>query len=190
MSIEVDRSAVEARLLSAGVPLEKWGTGKAKTLEHFLKEVAEGESVLVGEGPDLVRRVSALVIEVRCTIDGQCLELIEEKQVFKADGRVRVREADTGGPRKGVSEKLLPTDKPETAVARAIKEELGITKLISITPLPERRVRRESTSYPGLVADTVFYDYVVEIDLTEFNPDGYREDQPDKTTYFVWRQMT
>jgi hypothetical protein len=46
-----------AYLSEFGIPVWQWGTGTAKEVSHLFREVAEGDSELVEEGGELIRRV-------------------------------------------------------------------------------------------------------------------------------------
>lgn len=174
---------VVMRLRAAGIPLDQWGAGKAKTLDHLIHELKDGEALLVGDGANLVRQVRVLSITVRCAPgDGHVYELVEDRQAFR-DGRVRRRE------RRGVAEKLRPGELPEDSVRRAIAEELGLTGLRSLTLCGRREERRESGSYPGLQTEYVIHDAIVEIEPRDFRHAGYQEEQKDKVSYFRWDRI-
>jgi hypothetical protein len=80
---------LQTLLIQCGAPLEMWGLGKAKTVEHLLKEVEDGESVLsVSENGELVRTVSSVWLDVFAVDrDGGRWYLREDRQVFNDEER-------------------------------------------------------------------------------------------------------
>ena len=178
----MNREELVAMLTENGIDAELYGTGVAKTIDHLLREINCGETTLDVANSKLVRRVRVMQIEVYSeTDDGHSIriwKLRETKQVFK-DGRVRVRKLGFS-----VAEKMLPNEEPKDAVLRALKEELGVTEIISLRPITtEIPEVKESSSYPGLY--THFERYNTSV-LIKHNNDGFIEEQPDKTTYFEW----
>ncbi len=166
-----------------GVDTSAWGTGKAKTLEHLVGEVAKGEcSLVTDETGELRRHIEVLAVDVlHRQDDGTYLHLVEAKQVF-TDGRVRVRELP-----QSISEKLVAGETPGESLMRGLEEELGITQVLEAHDLGVSAKEAESESYPGLVTRTTVYDKVALIAEADFCPTGYQEVQSDKTTYFEWQ---
>lgn len=117
---ELQQVELEALLTTYGVDFSSWGTGNAKTLQHLLDEIADGEAVLVEESGTLVRRTRALDITVGYVdSEGQKHVLVEDRQEF-TDGRVRRRAVG------GVKEKLSKDEFADhRSVERALQEELG-----------------------------------------------------------------
>ncbi len=168
------------------IDITRWGAGSAKGFSDLLKEIQEGESVLaVSAQGELARELRVLRLDVFCRFEsGDTYRLKEDRQEFK-DGRVRTRPMSTS-----LGEKLKPDELPEEAVARALFEELGIQashEALEFTGSSESTL--DSPSYPGLPSHYVYYDYVVYIDPREFDPQGYREIQSDKTNYFTWQTV-
>ena len=166
------------------IPFQTWGTGSAKTLNHLLKEIEEGETTLKEEGGELIRETSILYITVKNTL-GDLLK--EDRQVFR-DGRVRRREHPQSA---SLGEKLKAGEVPsDESIARALKEELGITRFdVHQRTLPLVSVR-DSPSYPGLKARFTEHHCEVEIQSEDYRAEGYLEIQHDKTTYFVWHRAS
>ena len=108
--------------------------------------------------------------------------LVEEKQVF-TDGRKRTR--DIGG---SIAEKLLPNEEAEKAALRAVREELQVIGDLTIRPKRTDEEIKDSPSYPGLQTKYVRHYFETELDGKQFKPEGYTETQPDKTTFFVWKE--
>ncbi len=171
--------------IRGGIEVAKFGTGKAKTLENLLEEVTTGETVLEEQGGKLVRTISVLGVNVYYEApDGKRYRLIEEKQVFNKGSRERARKLEVS-----LGEKLLPGESPdEVAVSRAIREELKINDGYIITKDPsfEKKETRLSESYPGLESIYKVYRFVVQLADPAYNPNGYKEEGSEKTTYFKW----
>lgn len=108
--------------------------------------------------------------------------LKEDYQKFK-DGRVRKRKMDAS-----VAEKLDKNDRNLiSAVIRGIKEELDVDISESqISNNGKNRKIMDSMSYPGLNSIIDLFKYTVILNDSQYNPDGYVENQEDKSTYFKW----
>lgn len=48
----------------------------------------------------------------------------------------------------------------------------------------------DSPSYPGLRSVYTKHNAEVQVNSSDFRQDGYKEEQSDKTTYFVWEQIS
>jgi len=172
------------KLEQAGIDFSKWGTGETKTLKHLQREIASKESALVKDKRgNLLRKVmivDAAIYHIKD--DGKKYYLVEKKQVF-ADGREIQR--DHG---YSVAEKAFVGEDPLTAIIRGIREELGIRG--SINPVQIWEVERKlfPKSYPGLLTHSFGYGFEVFLNKKQFNPNGYVEEQDDKSTYFVWEE--
>ena len=168
-----------ARLAAHGIDTARLGRGEAKTIAHLFAEVRSGEAELIERDGQLIRRLAVLNVDVFAEIDGRRLRLVEDRQVF-ADGRTRRRELPSS-----VAEKLHKEEDRETAVARALAEELGIRRFTRVSDFAETATIRESQSFPGILSEVAVHHVDVLIDPEEFKEE-YREDQPDKSTWFVW----
>lgn len=167
-----------------GIHVGNFGKGSAKKLEDLLEEVLAGETLLVEHKKELLRLVRVAGVNVFYN-DGQNeYQLVEDRQEF-TDGRTRKRK-DVGF---SVSEKMLPNEKPEDAVKRAIVEELGILDRVDLMGKGKTEEFLESPSYPSLKSKYVRYGFEARLKPNQFNPDGYIQQQSTKTTYFVWRQV-
>ncbi|MBI5153479.1 MAG: hypothetical protein HZA36_03415 [Parcubacteria group bacterium] len=166
------------------IPFEDWGKGSAKTLDHLVKEVMGGEAILeIEESGELIRKVSITYIDVYYTdpTTGNRLKLVEKKQIFK-DGRERRRTLEGS-----MAEKIKAGETPnQEMINRAIQEELGITGEIPTTSKGTGGIRQDSPSFPGLTMQATHYLFEVELNTSQYNPDGYIENQSDKSTYFKW----
>ncbi len=169
----------------AGIDLDTWGTGEAKTLHHLQKEIESAETALVtGAQGQLLRKVTVCAANVyHVSLEGKKYRLKEEKQIFK-DGRERRR-----GLEQAVSEKMKPDEDPRNAMIRGMKEELGIQGEIFLEETAVEEQLLSSPSYPGLQSQYVRYIFRAILTGHQFKPGGYIEEQKDKSTYFVWEEV-
>lgn len=173
------------RLMRFRIPVDDWGKGTAKEVSHLLSEIQNGDSELVEEKDGIMRRVRVVNISVFAEFDGKTHILIEDRQVFNEgtpQERVRKRRDLSGA----VSEKIHSSENPDIAVTRAIHEELGIEGSINFNKIRLEDLDRESPSFPGLRTQYRVHCYGVTLTGGQIRKDGYKEVQPDKTTYFVW----
>lgn len=170
-------------LRAHNVPLENWGTGNAKTVNHLLSEVNSGESKLSVIDGQVVREVTSIVMNIYYQQGANTWRLIEEKQVF-ADGHTRVRNDWIS-----MGEKMIPNENPEAALHRALQEELHIEGLQSVIEQPTIVEDKPSETFPGILSKHRRYHFDVVLQEKDFKPDGYMEVQPDKITYFTWRKV-
>ena len=171
------------RLAAHGIDLARFGRGEAKSIAHLLAELESGEAELIERDGQLIRRLAVLNIDVFAEIGGRRLHLAEDRQVF-ADGRPRRRDLPAS-----VSEKLHKGEDRNAAVNRALAEETGIHRFTVLSTFAETASVRESASFPGLLSEYAAHHISVLIDPAEYREE-YREDQPDKSTWFVWREAT
>lgn len=179
----MNRANILSLLDKYSIPYKtEWGTGEAKTLEHLITEITEGECELVETNGILIRQVRSVNIDIFYRDGKQLMYLYEEKQVFK-DGRERVRKLQhsLGGKRKH-------SENPKFTAIREIKEELGF-KLNPDYSSEGTKGPVESQSYPGGISSFyIFHVYEAYVPSRLFNPDGYIEEQEDKTSYFKWKK--
>jgi hypothetical protein len=182
---ETALNALRQQLEAAGIDVSEWGKGQAKTLAHLQKEIEDGETVLVnGKRGELLRRVVVCSADVfYVSHDGQKFRLKEEKQIFK-DGRERKRNLENS-----VSEKMKPGEDPKKAIIRGLKEELGIEGEISLKETGVDEQILSSPSYPGLQSHYIHHKFEAILNDEQFRPEGYVEEQKDKSTYFVWEEV-
>jgi len=169
-------------LKNFGIPVEIWGRGDAKAVSHLMREVVDGETVLIPEDRELLRQIRCVAVNVIYRDGKYVYKLVEDRQEF-SDGRVRKRKTESS-----ISEKIRPGEKAKKAAERAIREELGITGQVNLSGGKESKEIRESPSYPGLKTQYLRYNFNVKLNQDQFSPDGYVEKQDDKTTYFVWKK--
>lgn len=173
-------------LVNANIPVDQYGLKDAKTVQHLLNEIVEGESVLsVNLKGELLRELRVLWVDVFCNLsNGETYLLKEEKQVFN-NGYVGQRNLSSS-----IGEKLKSSENPEQAVHRALSEELGIEGgLDSIQYHGEEQKQHMPKAFPGLESSYQFYKYSVVISEDEFKPEGYIERQQDKTNYYTWDKI-
>lgn len=182
---EPSTNELKQRLEDAGIDASLWGTGQAKSIEHLQKEIDDGETVLEKNNEGiLVRKVAVGNVDIYyVSPDGKKYRLKEDRQVFK-DGRERKRDRDGS-----IFEKMKPDENPTEAMARGIKEELGIEGEINLTETETREEMEHSPSYPGLQTQYVIYKFETTINHEQFRKEGYVEEQKDKSTYFVWEEV-
>lgn len=182
--LQAKTQEIAATLQFYGVPLQKWGIGKAKTIRHLAEEILGGETALVNVNEGLRRSVSLVRVDIRYQrTDGVELQLIEDRQEF-ADGRVRRRGLT------GVSEKLQLGENALETAQRGLRDELGIAGYYELDVLGSVDEELESKSYPGLVTEYSVSKFRTHLRDEDFKPEGYEESQPDKTTYFVWQEVS
>lgn len=184
MDETVKKEAIIKLLDKHNIPLDKWGEGVAKTLDHLIAEIDSGESVLIeNEEGELIRLTNVVGVEITYIDEsGRAYKLIEDRQIFK-DGRERKRNLDVS-----VAEKIQADEEPERAARRAIQEELGILGEIKLSFNKKENMERYSNSYPGIKTFYRKHYYRAGVSNEQYSPDGYIEEQADKTSYFVWVQ--
>ncbi|MFA6430261.1 MAG: hypothetical protein WC229_00610 [Candidatus Paceibacterota bacterium] len=183
--IELTTNALKTQLKNAGIDISVWGTGKTKTIDHLKKEIDEGETILeTNESGELIRLLTVAGADIYyMSKDSKQYRLKEEKQIFQ-DGRKRQRNLG-----QAISEKIKPNEDPEIAIARGIKEELGIQSGVEISKIGATKNTVESPSYPGLKTEYSIHKFKAVLNDEQFNPNGYTEIQDGLTTYFVWEEI-
>lgn len=181
-NLKIDNLSLQ--LEKAGIDTSLWGTGGYKTFDHLLNEIECQEAILTTNvNGELLRKVEIVGAAIYyLTDDGSKYYLLEEKQIY-VDGRERRRSAINN---RSVFEKKKPNESPMGAMTRGIQEELGLEGDIYLEKADMYHTVTDSASYPGLKADNTFYMFESMLTQEQFNPDGYIERQPDKTTYFTW----
>ncbi len=168
------------------IDLNKWGKGEAKTLKHLFNEIESGESFLEkNKDGKLIRKVVSVAADIFYFDEenDKILKLVEEKQVF-SDGRVRKRDFMTS-----VSEKMHPCEAAVYAIERCIEEELKVGVILDKKFKGIFTNIIFSSSYPGLQSRYTNHIFEVVFNFVQFRREGYIEIQPDKKTYFVWKEI-
>lgn len=180
---DISAETLRWHLVRADIPVSEWGQGSAKTLEHLLQEIKNGESQ-ISISPDatrIKREVSVAWLDVlHLSANGTVLALREARQEY-SDGRVRKRSLDWS-----LGEKMMPNENPATAAARALQEELGVAEPETLHFLGSEKTKHTADSYPGLESHYNMHTFVATLDEAAFNPSGYIERQADKTNYYEW----
>ena len=179
IQVQVEDSLWE-QLAEADVELERWGTGEAKTREHLLDELLTGLCTLDIQASGVIRRVRVVWVDVHADTPTGRAHLVEHSQTF-TDGRERRRH-----PPASLGEKCRPAERPLEAAHRALREELGIERVHSLTPGTPRANSVNPGSFPGLTTLQEAFWFVAELEPDDVDPDGYTEIQSDKRTRFVW----
>jgi len=178
-------SELTNKLKEYKIPVDYWGTGNAKTIEHLLDELKNDECSILDEGGYLVRYIEFVGIKVLYKDkEGNVFRLREDRQVFK-DGRERRRPDMTAS----VAEKMKFGEDPLRSAIRGIEEELDI----KVTTDQLRKLRDlsydgGSQSYPGLKTKYKGHQFTCFLNDKQYKPNGYIEVQKDKSTYFVWHK--
>lgn len=167
---------LEDLLKAFNIDTSEW----TKSVSTLLKEIAETDCYLSVVNGQLERFVD--VARIRCYYRDQ--QLFEEKQVFQ--DKVRERNQDY------VGEKMKKDEDPCDAAVRGVFEELQIVcSKNQLTPnfsLNTVNTYNPNPSYKGLQSSYRYFNFSVEFEESQFNPNGYEEFDHDKTTYFTWRK--
>ncbi len=171
-----------------GVPLEQWGKGEAKTVEHLLAELRSKEAVLVRKKGRLVRCTGTAAVNV-FHVDaktGATLKLCEDRQVF-ADMRYRQRNLSSS-----ISEKLGERENPFHGAIRAFQEELHIFDTTLELKFKGFHIKETLSlgSFPGLPASNTIWVFDSFLPERLYEPGGYNEHQADKSSFFRWHDVT
>lgn len=172
------------QLLKFSIPIDNWGTGKSKTINHLLDELENKECSLSEIDNDILRSIEFVGIKIYFQSPDSNWVLKEDRQEFN-DGRIRRRNMPSS-----VSEKMKAGEDPLIAAVRGIEEELGIK--IEQNQLTKRRdlfYDGGSLSYPGLKTKYKGYQFTCYLQPHQFDENGYVEVQKDKKTYFVWHKI-
>lgn len=182
------KEELEAYLTGFGIPVRKWGQGNAKAISHLFSEIENGDTELVEENGQILRRVCFVNIDVMATFGNQRHRLVEDRQVFdEGTDKERVRQrGDMGG---AVREKMHPKEQAINAARRAIHEELSLNTEVNLSLINEENIDRESPSYPGLRTQYGATYFATELIGNQIKPEGYKEVELDKTTYFIWTKQ-
>ena len=106
-------------LISYKIPVDEWGKGYAKTLNHLFEEIKNEECTIKEIDGYLVRTIEYVGVRVLYE-DNVTWLLKEDRQVFN-DGRIRRRKMPSS-----VSEKMKFGEDATISASRGISEELGI----------------------------------------------------------------
>ena len=179
----MNRKSLMTLLRSFKVPIETWGTGEAKTLDHLYAEISSGEAALTVVNGKLRRYALGITVLVHYIGDGPEKKLVEKEQVFR-DGRRKTRALQGN---MSIGEKMRPSEDALSAAYRAFKEELKIEERLPLQVLrPFVKGPIPSISFPGIETLYYIHAFMAWIPPHLYKRDGYTEEQEDKTTYFIW----
>lgn len=179
-----DIDSLKDYLNNFSIPIDTWGTGKSKTVEHLLDELENEECFLSETDGTLIRSIEFVGVKIYYNQDNERLVLKEDRQEFN-DGRIRRRNMPSS-----VSEKMKFGEDPLKSAIRGIKEELGVDILSNqLSKRKDLSYDGGSLSYPGLKTKYKGHQFICELQSHQFDPSGYIEVQKDKKTYFVWHKL-
>ena len=164
------------------VPIDSWGTGESKAIEHLLDELKNEECGIEDKGGYLVRSIEFVGIRIFYKDkDNVKWELKEDKQEFR-DGRTRRRNMQSS-----VSVKMKFGEDPIYSAVRGIKEELNVdVETHQLRKMRDIGYNGGSQSYPGLRTKYKGYQFTCFFNDEQYDPIGYIEVQKDKSTFFKW----
>lgn len=174
-------------LLNAGVPLIKWGAGECKSLEDFIIEIDNRESIVKFDSYNkVIRYIRTILLDIyyKNPANGDVYVLVEEKQTLKGN-RPRTRKGQAS-----VSETLVGDEAADIkAISRALHEELNIPAgLLNLKFKGKtREPLRESISYPGVKTSSEDHRFEVRLWDFQYKTEGYTETRDGITTKFVWK---
>ena len=178
-----------SELEKMGVPVsEQWGKEGAKSLPYLKEEIRSGESRLLRDEQNqrVIRHVREAVISVYYQEPhGETWKLVEDPPEFV--GRVGSKRRDFA---HSVGKKLRASESPNDGAERALREELGLTGSLNIKSIASETRENPSISFPGLVTRHENSLYGIWLTDKQYDPGGYQEVQPDKTTHFVWNRLS
>jgi len=178
------RGEVEQWLLERAIPLQQWGRGEAKSLDHLVAELARGEAALSCENGEVYLQGRVVILNITWRAeDGGVFQLVEDRQEFH-DGRIRRR--TTLGSLPG--EKLHEFESPEMAARRALREELVFPDSFLLERGESVRCLTSSQNYPGVIQRNNFIEFQGELPDRLMRP-CYVEHGADKRVYFSWREL-
>jgi len=185
-------NVLDTQLRDHGIATDKFGVGKAKTLQQLSAEVQSGAAVLMLDASahkKLVRVVDVVLLRI-CAPGNKTKCLVETGEKF-ADGRER-------------SIVRLPGTKKEPHMNSKQTAELIVNEMINLggakvtfdfTKKEVFEEQEESPSYPGV--QTVYRKEIIEGDLqaeasnhiglkVKGAKDWFHEDKTKNTKYFAW----
>jgi len=158
-----NKEELKQKLNQYGIDTTNWNVQSGnKTLEQLLKEIKNGDSILIEENNTIYRSVK--VAKLIVLSDDERYRLVEVAHLNKNKDVVKERGNDV------LSEKMETNETFTNAIVRGVKEELGEKYSKNITFLDEQKtnvsnVEKSSYSYPGLKAMYTFYEKTIKIPL-------------------------
>lgn len=165
------------------VPIELYGTGGFKTVNHLFNEIKEGETVLTEKDGKLIREVNFVGARIIYKKEGSWIHLYEEKQIFK-DGRVRRRNLPYS-----MAEKFKLGEEPKKVLIRGMKEEIDLNITNDQFNYFNKLRFEDNSDYPGITSFHTGYEFLVVLKDNQYVEEGYIERQSDKDVYFKWKSL-
>jgi hypothetical protein len=165
------------------VPVELYGTGGFKTVNHLFNEIKEGETVLTEKDGKLIREVNFVGARIIYKKEGSWIHLYEEKQIFK-DGRVRRRNLPYS-----MAEKFKLGEEPKKVLIRGMKEEIDLNITNDQFNYFNKLRFEDNSDYPGITSFHTGYEFLVVLKDNQYVEEGYIERQSDKDVYFKWKSL-
>jgi len=166
------------------IDLNIWSTGPYKSVEHLYSELKEGECILFNINNEIRREVNFVGAKILYKdANGVKYHLHEEKAIFK-DGRERIRKIWYS-----MAEKFKFGEDPKQALIRGMKEELDIDILENQFVNYNKIYFPSDGDYPGIKSFHTGYNFLININENQYNPDGYIEHQSDKDIFFIWKEI-
>ncbi len=179
--MDISATNVQSILIRHSVPLDRWGKGATKPFELLMRELEDGEAVLIETyGGKLYRLIGVVRVRVECKRGKLLRYLVEVEQRF-ANGSVRQR----GIPH--VAGKILFTESPEAAALRELKEEIGLVEA-EVIRLRKFQTDEKSMSFPGLHTLYVNYEFLCSVPADFYQPEGYSSVSNGTETTFRWAE--
>jgi hypothetical protein len=171
-----DKKSILGLLDKYEIDYNNWSEGKS--IDSLFDEIENGECKIIEDDNSLFRILSFVGVNIKY----KNLTLIEDQQIFKS-GKIRRRNMVSS-----VSEKMISGENPKSAACRGVKEELNIdVDPTNIRFIKNLEYEKDSLSYSGII--TKYYGHIFEYTISDsqYIPEGYVENQKDKSTYFVWK---
>lgn len=185
LALGIETERLEWLLEQKGIDTSGWRTEQAcKTVRHLATELLQGDAKLEGADADgeLLRVAHVINLFVFAIVGGKKLQLVEERQVFNGDGKVRERNMAFLSEKKSIPEDVTEGCK------RALREEIQLEAKTDISVLRTYGKTGDSPSFPGLKSKYVIHEAEITLAEDQYDAEGYAEHQPDKSTYFAWKQ--
>ena len=166
-------------LNSHGVDTKEWGTRAFKSVNKLLEGIEKGEMALretKDGGVECIVNACSADVYFKDP-EGILWKLKEEKRIIinnKESVRVKIREGEN----------------PKETIHREIQEELNIPESgYKIKFLRTGNHEGVSTNYPNLFSKFSQHYFEVFLKKDYFKKDGYVEEQPTCSIYFIWEKI-
>ena len=190
---QADDEFVVAVLDAMKIPYKTWGTGKStKTLKNFLGNWHLGKITWDPESSSDTIEIDIAVVTVVWEINNFKRELREKYRQLK-NGRVPKHHELPGS----LAETLRHSDTSLIAALRGLGEKLGQVKpgfmdpaRFQLTPLvPTALEPVPSVDYPGFNVKFTYWPLLCQVNEHLYEEE-YVFEEPDKTTYWHWVNIT